>query len=59
MECGLEGEAMSGAEMKLGPGDGVPCGGHGHEEGCGGHHEHQQYITNSLPHIVKLCIHII
>lgn len=41
MECGLEGEAMSGAEMKLGPGDGVPCGGHGHEEGCGGHHEHR------------------
>lgn len=32
---------MSGAEMKLGPGDGVPCGGHGHEEGCGGHHEHR------------------
>lgn len=41
MECGLEGEAMSGAEMKLGPGDGVPCGGHGHDEGCGGHHEHR------------------
>lgn len=41
MECGLEGEAMSGAEMKLGPGDGVPCGEHGHEEGCGGHHEHR------------------
>ena len=41
MECGLEGEAMSGAEMKLGPGDGIPCGGHGHEEGCGGHHEHR------------------
>ncbi|WP_347712037.1 heavy metal translocating P-type ATPase [uncultured Fretibacterium sp.] len=32
---------MSGAEMKLGPGDGIPCGGHGHEEGCGGHHEHR------------------
>ena len=41
MECGLEGEAMSGAEMKLEPGDGVPCRGHGHEEGCGGHHEHR------------------
>ena len=41
MECGLEGEAMSGAEMKLGPGDGVPGGGHGHEEGGGGHHAHR------------------
>lgn len=51
MECGLEGEAMSGAEMKLESGDGIPCGEHGHghehehehEGGCGRHHEHEHH----------------
>lgn len=42
---------MSGAEMKLESGDGIPCGEHGHEYehehehegGCSGHHEHEHH----------------